>query len=81
MTTYNSNFELTMEDVELIENALRQSKRELSAQTLDSCAQPDKVSDRMDDAEDTLRQIHDLLGRLHNQKIFFRPRSGSYIGG
>ncbi|SMX23773.1 hypothetical protein [Boseongicola aestuarii] len=26
------------------------------------------------------RRIHDLLGRLHNQKVFFRPR-GTYVGG
>jgi hypothetical protein len=26
------------------------------------------------------RKIHELLGRLHNQKIFFRPR-GTYVSG
>ncbi len=28
-----------------------------------------------------MKQINDLLGRLHNQKNFFRPKSGAYIGG
>ena len=27
------------------------------------------------------RSINDLLGRLHNQKIFFRPREGTYVSG
>ena len=27
------------------------------------------------------RSINDLLGRLHNQKIFFRPRRGTYVSG
>ena len=74
MTKYNSNFELSLEDMELIENALRSSKRELTTQMM----QHDKVCDTINDG---VRQIHDLLGRLHNQKVFFRPRSGSYIGG
>jgi hypothetical protein len=28
-----------------------------------------------------VNQIHDLLGRLHNQKVFYRPKSGPYISG
>lgn len=32
------------------------------------------------DAVDS-RQAHDLLGRLHNQKIFYRPRDGVYVSG
>lgn len=27
------------------------------------------------------RSINDLLSRLHNQKIFFRPREGTYVSG
>ena len=27
------------------------------------------------------RSINDLLGRLHNQKIFVRPREGTYVSG
>jgi hypothetical protein len=30
---------------------------------------------------DPLRQIHDLLGRLHNQKNFFRPKAHPYVSG
>lgn len=81
MPLYNSNFELSVEDLDLIETALRHSKAELSAQTLSDAPQPAGPDACITGADETLRQIHDLLGRLHNQKVFYRPRSGAYIGG
>ena len=74
MPQYNSRFELSVEDMDLIETALRQTKAELSGQ-------PDALADRLGNPDEALRQIHDLLGRLHNQKVFYRPRRGAYIGG
>lgn len=74
MAIYNSNFELTVEDMDLIETSLRQTKAELAAQF-------DKTGDSAADADEAVRQIHDLLGRLHNQKVFYRPREGAYVGG
>ena len=32
-------------------------------------------------AQGEVRDIHDLLGRLHNQKRFYRPKHGVYVGG
>ncbi|MGX0877622.1 hypothetical protein ACSSV4_002312 [Roseovarius sp. MBR-154] len=81
MPGYNSRFELSVADMELIEAALRQTKSELSARAVPVAAQHDKTEDSNRDADGTLRQIHDLLGRLHNQKVFYRPRRGAYIGG
>jgi hypothetical protein len=82
MPLYNSNFELSVEDLELIESALRQSKAALSARTLTEAQQNARADAHSEEGGDeTLRQIHDLLGRLHNQKVFYRPRSGAYIGG
>ncbi|WP_294612906.1 hypothetical protein [uncultured Roseovarius sp.] len=77
MPTYNTNFELTVEDMDLIETSLRQTKAELAAQAV----QHDKTGDVAGKSDEALRQIHDLLGRLHNQKVFYRPRQGSYVGG
>ena len=76
MTAYNANFELSVEDVDLIETALRQSKKELSSQMIGA-----DNTDSVPGDDGTLRQIHDLLGRLHNQKVFYRPRRQAYIGG
>ena len=65
MSKYNRNFELNIDDLARIEDALRESK---SRKALS------------DDHAAEVREIHDLLGRLHNQKEFYRPRSG-YISG
>lgn len=51
----NKNFELSIEDIELIENSLRKM--------------------------DQTREISDLLGKIHNQKNWYRPKSDSYVSG
>ena len=78
MASYNVNFELSVEDVELIETALRLAKQEVSNELI--TAEADQSSDAQD-LDETLRQIQDLLGRMHNQKVFYRPKAGTYIGG
>ena len=55
----NTKFDLSPDDMELIEAALQKTK-----------AEDLSVS----------RRIHELLGRLHNQKIFYRPK-GPYVSG
>lgn len=80
---YNKTFELSIDDLELIETALRDKQRALSAIKLgvadgDAPLAPTSASG---DLDETLRDTHDLLGRLHNQKNFFRPKAGAYIGG
>ena len=74
MPRYNTQFELTVEDLEVIESALREVKTNL---------RNDALAANTDNAPncDEVSQIHDLLGRLHNQKVFYRPKSGTYISG
>ena len=57
----NRTFDLSVDDVERIETALRAVQSETPEET-------------------EQRQINELLGKLHNQKTFFRPK-GSYVGG
>ena len=78
MPRYNDKIELSVEDMDLIEQALHRSKRELSNKSL-STAKAEMSSG--EDAADPVRKIHDLLGRLHNQKVFYRPQSGAYVSG
>ena len=78
MARYNVNFELSVEDMELIEDALRQTKRELSSKLVENEAEE---AEEIGEIDTSVRQIHDLLGRLHNQKVFYRPRQETYIGG
>lgn len=76
MPKYNRNFDLTLNDIDLIEAALRVVKRDLSlgregAKALLPAAE----------SGDHTRDLDDLLGRLHNQKIFYRPSDSPYVGG
>lgn len=70
MPKFNTNFELSVSDLDLIEDALRASKLSKTQSHIKARAQDHDV-----------RQIHDLLGRLHNQKVFYRPTDGPYVGG
>lgn len=74
MPGYNTQFELSVEDLDLIETALMRNKLAL---TQDSLKKRPNTAPEGDD----VRQIHELLGRLHNQKAFYRPRAGAYISG
>ncbi|EAQ25360.1 hypothetical protein ROS217_04680 [Roseovarius sp. 217] len=74
MSSYNSKFELSVEDMDLIETALRQTKADLSGRSY-------ALVDGFEHPEEALRKVDELLGRLHNQKVFYRPRRGAYIGG
>jgi len=57
----NTQFELSVSDLEQIEAALHTA---------------------MCDADlDTQRKIQKLLGKLHNQKNWYRPKNQIYVGG
>ena len=70
MPNPNRMFELSIDDLALIESALREKKHAHS-----------HIASEVASGESTARDIHDLLGRLHNQKVFYRPASGPYVGG
>ena len=71
MPAYNRTFDIDLSDLEVIETALRDRVKSLSATRLERACL---------DSEREMRAIKDLLGRLHNQKVFYRPKAG-YIGG
>lgn len=81
MASYNTNFELSIEDMELIEDALRRKKRELSGQIIENMEDGENYNEVPQEVDERVRGIHDLLGRIHNQKIFYRPRNATYISG
>ena len=57
----NTQFKLTVEDIDTIEKALRDYMRNV------------KDSDK--------REIQKVLGKLHNQKNWYRPKTNTYVGG
>ncbi len=75
MPQYNDLFELSVEDMDLIEEAMRHSIASRSV------ALVDEGNEDRQTREDFVRKAHELLGRLHDQKIFYRPKSGVYVGG
>ncbi|MBJ6370202.1 hypothetical protein [Sedimentitalea arenosa] len=87
MPKFNTRFELDVRDIELIETALQQRKKKLSLERLallaETPARPEATTE-LAALDETLADIHKLLGRLHNQKVFFRPGRASpapYVSG
>ena len=81
MAKPNTTFNLEVKDLELIEDALHSviAKRSNDLITAGD-AQNATVVRASVEAE--VSEMRDLLGRLHNQKNWFRPKMGhSYIGG
>jgi len=81
MPKYNRTFELSIRDVDLIEEALRARGRELSKMRLalseENPAHLESI--RVIEADQSENEV--LLGQLHDQKIFYRPANVAYIGG
>lgn len=77
MATYNRTFELSIDDLELIETALYRKKAELAQERLERTEERDPP----EALDSEIREIAGLLGRLHNQKVFYRPKRGVYVGG
>ena len=57
-----------LRDLDIIEVSLRQRLNELSKST-------------SKDYHREMREIRDVLGNIHNQKVWYRPKSSVYVGG
>lgn len=64
----NTQFELTVKDVRLIEDALRTKMNDTYGRDPE-ILQTEK------------KQINELLGKIHNQKNWYRPKNETYVGG
>lgn len=77
MPSYNRQFDLTREELDLIEVALR----ERTAKLVDAKRVVADDNAPVAHIDDTIRAGEALLGRLHNQKVFYRPQKTVYVGG
>jgi len=68
MMSFNSSFKMGVRDLDIIEVSLQKRLNELS-----------KSSRNDNNAE--IAEIRGVLGNLHNQKVWFRPKSTVYVGG
>lgn len=81
MTRYNRTFQLTIEDVDLIEEALRARGRELCKMRRALSDENPATMEAVRVIEEDQRAGEELLGRLHDQKIFYRPKAKTYVSG
>lgn len=81
MAKFNRTFKLSIEDVDLIEEALRARGRELCRMRRALSDQNLADIEAIRVVEQDQRDGEELLGRLHDQKIFYRPNSTVYVGG
>ena len=70
----NTKFELSVNDIEIIEKALKAKAGRRGMKILKGEGDFDKLKVETD-------EIMDLLGRLHQQKIWYRPKNETYVGG
>lgn len=68
----NNNFELTIRDIEIIESALRAKAGRRGLAIAEGT-----VSTQL---HEEMREIQELLGRIHQQKVWYRPK-GFVPGG
>jgi len=64
---WNTHFELDPQDIELIEAALRQKCASLAAN--DNCG----------DSHVEAKALRELLGKIHNQKVWYNPNKGAGV--
>lgn len=69
----NTSFTLSIRDIEIIEHALR-AKAGRRGIAIASGDTSEKLKEEM-------HEIQDLLGRLHHQKNWYRPKDKIYVGG
>ena len=81
MPRYNRQFDLSIADVDLIEEALRARGRELCKMRRALSEENPAHLESIKVIEEDQRLGEELLGRLHDQKIFYRPKASVYVGG
>jgi len=81
MPSYNRNFQLSINDVDLIEEALRARGRELCRMRRALADDNPADIEAIRVVEEDQRKGEELLGRLHDQKIFYRPKSAVFVSG
>ena len=85
MAKANTSFDLDVRDVELIENALNSIITNRSSTIINSANnsnfEPTEENCPVE-IKGQISELRDLLGKLHNQKVWYRPKNRvAYIGG
>ena len=81
---YNKSFNLTPRDIELIETALRNKLLRRAQSRMahtESTIQDPNTLDSVKEIDAEIKEINELLGRLHNQKKWFGAQGEIYVSG
>ena len=70
----NKNFEFDMRDIDTIEMALRRKVAVLSQKLMDGVGESE-------DLRAEIKEMSELLARIHHQKNWHRPKEEIYISG
>lgn len=69
----NLQFELTVRDIEVIEHALRAKAGRRGIQIASG--------NYSEELRNEMLEIQRLLGKLHEQKVWYRPKDETYVSG
>lgn len=70
---YRTHFELDIRDIDQIEVSLTKRVGDLTRRMLESGAAPAANADT-DQLRDEIQQLRGLLGKIHEQKIWYDPK-------
>lgn len=73
---YNNEFRLDLNDIDIIEASLIYRLKRLTDRR-----EKVKKNSSINRIDYEINNIHNLLGRLHNQKEWYRPKDEVYISG
>ena len=71
---YNTNFEMGLKELEIVEDALRFRLNQLSK--LSTSNAKTFLTEKKE-----ITEIQSVLGSLHNQKLWYRPKDKPYVSG
>jgi len=76
MSSYNTEFQLNIEELKTIEDSMIYRIKRLTTRrlTVKKASSKEKI-----DVE--VKHIQELLGKIHNQKEWWRPKNKVYISG
>lgn len=81
---YNKQFNLNPTDIDIIEKALNKEIHRLSVSrqtVIESTIKPAHEIDSVKQYDGEIKIIRELLGRLHNQKLWYHPKDKVYVSG
>ena len=79
----NTKFELSVRDIDIIEHALRDRLRKVSLHRMTVIESTIKAKEELQSvklADQEMVEIDQLLARIHDQKVWYRPKKG-YVSG